>query len=267
MTGISDLDILQLAADIAEHESMRTWRSSDLVVEIKPDGSPVSATDKLIEHQLRELLAAHRPDDRILGEEEGDTGTNSRCWVLDPIDGTGSFVAGRRAWGSLIALEVDGRPVAGMVTMPALGRRWWGTLDGGAFVTDEPSVPPRAISVSTEADTARMRWSSGPIDDELDGDERARIARYDDLGRYVPMEEWTTYPALMVAEGSLELAVHFGQRWDHAALAGVVVAAGGTIAYDPQPSGDRRFAATFTNGWLPGSSRNRSSVRSRPTAR
>jgi histidinol-phosphatase len=250
MDDVSDLDILRLAADVAERESMRTWRSSDLVVEIKPDGSPVSATDKLIERQLRELLAEHRPDDRILGEEEGDTGAGSRCWVLDPIDGTSSFVAGRRAWGSLIALEYDGRPIAGMVTMPALGRRWWGTLDGGAFATDETSATPRSISVSTEADPATMRWSSGPIVDELDGEERARIVRFDGIGRYVPMDEWTTYPALMVAEGSLDLAVHFGQRWDHAALAGVVAAAGGTIAYDPQPPDDRRFAATFTNGHL-----------------
>ena len=252
MDDVSDLDILGLAADLAERESMRTWRNSDLVVEVKPDGSPVSATDKLIERQLRDLLAEHRPDDRILGEEEGDTGTGPRCWVLDPIDGTGSFVAGRRAWGSLIALELDGRPIAGMVTMPALGRRWWGTLDGGAFATDEPSAARRSIGVSTEANAATMRWSSGPIVDELDGEERSRIARFDGLGRYVPMDEWTTYPALMVAEGRLELAVHFGQRWDHAALAGVVVAAGGTIAYDPQPSDDRRFAATFTNGRLAG---------------
>ncbi len=127
MSRVSDLDIMMMAADLADRESMATWRSDELEVEIKPDGSPVSATDKLIERLLRELIADHRPDDRIIGEEEGETGSGSRCWVLDPIDGTGSFVTGRRAWGSLIALELDGRPIAGMVTMPALGRRWWGT--------------------------------------------------------------------------------------------------------------------------------------------
>ena len=62
------------------------------------------------------------------------------------------------------------------------------------------------------------------------------------------MSEWTTYPALMVADGSLDLAVHFGMHWDHAALAGVVVAAGGTVAYDEPSSDERRFAAVFTNG-------------------
>jgi histidinol-phosphatase len=248
MSDVSDLDILLLAADIADRESMLAWRRDDLEVEFKPDGSPVSAADTLIERLLRELLAEHRPDDRILGEEEGDTGTGARCWVLDPIDGTSSYVAGRRAWGSLIALEVDGQPVAGMVTMPALGRRWWGTLEGGALHTAEPGATPVEIVVNTEARADAIRWSSGPIVDELDDDERERIARFAELGTYLPMSEWTTYPALMVAEGSLDLAVHFGMHWDHAALAGVVAAAGGVCAYDEPPSDGRRFAATFTNG-------------------
>ena len=248
MSDVSDLDILLLAADIADRESMLAWRRDDLDVEVKPDGSPVSAADRLIERLLRELLAEHRPGDRVLGEEEGDTGTGARCWVLDPIDGTESFVAGRRAWGSLIALEVDGQPVAGMVTMPALGRRWWGTHGGGAFHTPEPGAAPAAIAVDTESGADAIRWSSGPIVDELDDDERERIARFAELGTYLPMSEWTTYPALMVAEGSLDLAVHFGMHWDHAALAGVVSAAGGAVAYDEPADDGRRFAATFTNG-------------------
>lgn len=250
MSKPTDQELLVLAADIADRESMRTWRSNDLAVEMKADGSPVSDTDKFIERLLRELLAEHRPDDRILGEEEGDTGSGSRCWVLDPIDGTSSYVAGGRAWGSLIALEVDGRPIAGMVTMPAFGRRWWGTHDGGAFVADEPGATPRSIVVSTALDASQMRWSSGPIVDDLDPAERQRIAHYEGLGRYAPMNEWTTYPPLMVADGTLELAVQFGHHWDHAALAAVVVSAGGQITYDPHPADGRRFACTFTNGHL-----------------
>lgn len=243
-----DLDILVQAADIADRESMRTWRTDDLPVVIKPDGSPVSATDQLIERLLRELIAEHRPDDRVLGEEEGDTGSGSRCWVIDPIDGTEAFVNGRRAWGSLIALELDGAPIAGIVSMPALGRRWWGTIDGGAYVTDEPTAAPRTIGVSAEATIDRVRWSTGPTIDELAADERAQLAHLDGRGRYVPMSEWTTYPALMVADGALELAVHFGQHWDHAALAAVVVAAGGAVELHAPLAHGRRFAATFTNG-------------------
>ena len=248
MGDVSDLDILQLAADLADRESMTSWRSDDLEVEIKNDGSPVSAADRLIERLLRELLAEHRPEDRVLGEEEGSIGTGARCWVRDPIDGTSSYVAGRRAWGSLVALEDGGRPIAGMVTMPALGRRWWGTLDGGAFTSDEPGATPRSIRVSSEADVGHMRWSSGPIIDELDTDERERIALVGRRSNYVAMSEWTTYPALMVADGSLDLAVHFGMHWDHAALAGVVAAAGGAVAYDEPSTDERRFAAVFTNG-------------------
>ena len=245
MNDPTDLDLLHLAADLADRESMRTWRSDDLHVEIKPDGSPVSATDQLIERLLRELLAEHRPTDRVLGEEQGDRGSGPRCWVLDPIDGTGSYVAGGRAWGSLIALEVDGRPTAGMVTMPAVGRRWWGTVDDGAFLADAPGAAPIPIGVSDPSHD--LRWSTGPSTDELDDDERARVTRFEGRGRYVPKSEWTTYPALMVAEGSLEIAVHFGQHWDHAALSGVVVAAGGHVVDDgPRPDG-RRWAVTFAN--------------------
>jgi histidinol-phosphatase len=243
-----DLDLLVQAADIADRESMRTWRTDDLAVVIKPDGSPVSATDQLIERLLRELIAEHRPDDRVLGEEEGDIGSGSRCWVIDPIDGTDAFVHGRRAWGSLIALELNGAPVAGMVSMPALGRRWWGTIDGGAHVVDEPTAAPRSIGVSAETAIGRMRWSSGPTIDELEPDERAQLAHLDGRGRYVPMSEWTTYPALMVADGTLEMAVHFGHHWDHAALAAVVVAAGGAVEYHAPPADGGRFASTFTNG-------------------
>jgi histidinol-phosphatase len=168
--------------------------------------------------------------------------------VIDPIDGTDAFVNGRRAWGSLIALEHDGAPVGGMVSMPALGRRWWGTADDGAHVLDDPAAAPRAIRVSDEAATDRMRWSSGPIADELEPHERAQLAHLDGRGRYVPMREWTTYPALMVADGTLELAVHFGHHWDHAALAAVVVAAGGAVEYQAPAAPGGRFAATFTNG-------------------
>ncbi len=247
-SALTDLDLMMQAADIADRESMRTWRTDDLAVVIKPDGSPVSATDQLIERQLRELIAEHRPADRVLGEEEGDTGSGPRCWVIDPIDGTDAYVNGRRAWGSLIALEVDGAPVAGMVSMPALGRRWWGTSNGGAWALDEPGAAPRPIGVSSESSTDRMQWSSGPVVDELAPLELAQLAHLEALGRYVPMREWTTYPALMVADGSLEMAVHFGHHWDHAALAGVVMAAGGEVAYGSPPADGARFAATFTNG-------------------
>ena len=93
-----------------------------------------------------------------------------------------------------------------------------------------------------------LRWSTLPEADELDEAERARVARLGGVGRYVPRTEWTTYPPIMVADGSLDVAVQFGQHWDHAALAAVVVAAGGTISYGTAPADGARFAASFTNG-------------------
>jgi len=250
MDATSDLELLLTAADLADRESMRTWRSDDLAVEIKPDGSPVSATDASIERLLRELLAEHRPGDRILGEEEGgedqDTAAtpDGRRWVIDPIDGTENYVAGRRAWSTLLALEVDGRPVAGVVSMPAVGRRWWGTLDDGAFRVELGDGTTTPIAVRAAATSGDFRWTSGPVVEQLDEVERSQLGDLVGRGTYVSEREWTTYPALMVASGELDAAVQFGHHWDHAAHSAVVVAAGGSIRAAEPPAPGARFAVT-----------------------
>ncbi len=244
MPPLSDLELLLAAADLADRESMRTWRSPDLAVEIKPDGSPVSATDALIERLLRELLAEHRPDDVILGEEEGGNDRDEgRRWVIDPIDGTESYVAGRRAWSTLLALEVDGAPTAGVVSMPAVGRRWWGTLDDGAFRVDLGDGSSTSIRVAAPPRDL-LRWTSGPVVDQLDDDERRQLGDLLARATPVPEREWTTYPALMVASGELDVAVQFGHHWDHAAHSAVVVAAGGSVSAAPPPRPGARFAVT-----------------------
>ncbi len=256
MSDVSDLDILQLAADLADRESMADFRRPDLEVQIKPDGSPVSATDQRIERMLRELLAEHRPHDRILGEEEGGetdidpSAPGGRCWVIDPIDGTESFVAGRRAWSTLLGLEIDGRPVAGVVSMPAVGRRWWGTVADGAFVVELATGATTPLSVSAHTDRESIRWTTGPTLDELGPAERAQVADLEGRGTLVPADQWTTYPALMVAAGELELAVQFGHHWDHSAHSAVVIAAGGDVSVAPAPGAGQRFAATSTNARL-----------------
>ena len=247
---ISDIELALLAADIADRESMRTFRTDDLEVTVKGDGSPVTSTDRLIERLVRELIAEHRPGDRVLGEEEGDSGTGDRCWVLDPIDGTGNYVAGSRAWGSLIALEEGDEPLVGVVSMPATHRRWWGTTAEGASSVEMRSGAHHRLTPSTTDDPSRMRWATGPALVELAGRERAQLRDIEPFGVYVPPQEWTTYPALMVAEGTLDLAVHFGHRWDHAALAAVVVAAGGEVTEAAPPADGERYAATYTNGRL-----------------
>ena len=119
----------------------------DLRIETKPDLTPVTDADRSAEELLRDLLAEHRPDDAVLGEEYGGTAVfEGRQWVLDPIDGTKNFVRGVPVWSTLIALLQDGVPVVGVVSAPAMQRRWWAGTGEGAFTSFRGDT--RAISVS-----------------------------------------------------------------------------------------------------------------------
>ncbi|MEO7123034.1 MAG: inositol monophosphatase family protein, partial [Lacisediminihabitans sp.] len=121
----SDLALALQLADMADAISMDRFRANDLVVTTKPDMSPVSDADKSVENALRGALLDSRPDDAILGEEFGTDGESSRQWIIDPIDGTKNYVRGVPIWATLISLAIDGVPVVGVVSAPALGRRWW----------------------------------------------------------------------------------------------------------------------------------------------
>ena len=112
---------------------MTRFRSVDLVVQEKPDGSPVSDADRAVEQALRARLRDERPDHGITGEELGSTGSSDWRWYLDPIDGTSDFVAGGSDWKTLIALAHADRVLVGVVSSPALGSRWWATRGDGAF--------------------------------------------------------------------------------------------------------------------------------------
>ena len=117
------------------------WRASaplDLRVETKPDLTPVTETDRAIEKALRERIAAERPGDSVLGEEEGSSGEGGRRWILDPIDGTRNYSRGIPVFATLIALEVEGEVELGLVSAPALGRRWWAERGKGAYRSDGP---------------------------------------------------------------------------------------------------------------------------------
>ena len=147
-------DDLRLALDIADRVdalTMARFGASDLVVEEKPDLTPVSDADKAAEQLIRDALAAARPEDTIYGEEQGGTLEHTgRRWILDPIDGTKNFVRGVPIWASLIALLEDGVPVVGVVSAPALGRRWWAGRGVGAYAA-VGDAEPRRISVSAVA--------------------------------------------------------------------------------------------------------------------
>ena len=128
-----DLALALELADAADGISLGRFRASDLAVETKPDSTPVTEADRAVERELRAVLARERPDDAILGEEEGPSGDGRRRWIIDPIDGTRNYSRGVPVWATLIALEEDGVVTLGVVSAPALHRRWWAERGGGAY--------------------------------------------------------------------------------------------------------------------------------------
>lgn len=220
---MTDLELALLLADEADAISEPAYRDAtiDLGVVDKPDGSQVTRIDVEIEERLRALLAEHRPDDAIVGEERGATGDGRRRWVIDPIDGTSGFIERRLDWGTLIALEIDGVAEVGVVSMPSIGRRWWGSVDG-AWRTRTDGAP-EPVRVSSER---TGRWACQPAPSQLAPTFRDLVADRAAGLEQVPRTGWTTYPALMVGEGALDLAVHEGCHWDVAALDAVARATG-----------------------------------------
>src|SRR6201998_1973045 len=146
-----DLTMALTLADRADALTSPRFGALDLRVDTKPDLTPVTDAARAVEADLREVLGRERPDDSVVGEEFGGTTTFSgRQWIIDPIDGTKNFVRGVPVWASLIALLEDGVPTVGVVSAPALRRRWWAARGQGAFAAVD-GAPPRRLSVSSVA--------------------------------------------------------------------------------------------------------------------
>src|SRR3954464_11315550 len=132
-----DLRLAHVLADVADAATMDRFKALDLKVDTKPDMTPVSEADKAAEELVRGALQRARPRDAVMGEEFGSTGHGPRRWVIDPIDGTKNYIRGVPVWANLIALMEVGpggeQPVVGLVSAPALGRRWWAARGTGAF--------------------------------------------------------------------------------------------------------------------------------------
>jgi histidinol-phosphatase len=229
VTGYSDdLRLAHMMADSADDLTMRRFKAVDLRVDTKPDLTPVSDADRAVEEAIRGTLRRARPRDAVVGEETGKTiGYGSRCWVIDPIDGTKNYVRGVPVWATLIALMEHGRVAVGVVSAPALGRRWWAAHDGGAWTGRSLTKATRCqvSSVSRLAD-ASFSFSS------LRGwEERGRLDGFLDLTRTV----WRTraygdfWSHMMVAEGAADISAEPElSAWDMAALTVIVEEAGGT---------------------------------------
>ena len=223
---------------------MARFRARDLVVHTKPDRTPVTEADHAVEEALRARLARERPDDGIVGEEHGVSGTGSRRWIVDPIDGTKSFLRGSPPWATLLGLEVDGDLVLGMVSAPALGRRWWATRGGGAYANGERI----AVSAVDSLDDALLCHA-----DLRSYEDHGCGPEFDALTRRV----WDRrgfgdfWGHMLVAEGIADVMIEpVLEIWDVAALIPIVEEAGGRVT---DRRGDRRADggnAVTTNGLL-----------------
>src|SRR5436190_863434 len=157
----SDLDLALELTDAADAITVARFRDADLVVETKPDLTPVTEADRDVEQALRRRLASLRPEDAVVGEEYGadELGGSGRRWIVDPIDGTKSYVRGIPVWATLLALEDQGEVTVGVVSAPALGRRWWAGRGLGAFGRDglDGDIPRRLrVSGVRELEDAQL---------------------------------------------------------------------------------------------------------------
>jgi histidinol-phosphatase len=210
-----------MLADAADAITMARFRATDLVVDTKPDLTPVSESDRAVEAMIRERLAADRPDDAIVGEEFGAEGDAARRWIVDPIDGTKSFVRGVPVWATLLALEVDGVMSVGVVSAPALGRRWWAAKGSGAFANGEPI----RVSQVERVEDAVVCFTSAPTFDEYGLGEQFRALTADCWAARGWADFWGH---VLVAEGTADIALEpVMNLWDNAPLQVVVEEAGG----------------------------------------
>jgi histidinol-phosphatase len=235
-----DLHFAHELADAADAITLARFRSLELRVDTKPDLTPVSDADRAAEEAVRSLVAASGRGEGVVGEEGGgDAGPQAARWIVDPIDGTRNYVRGLPVWATLLALERDGVVEIGLVSAPALGRRWWAVRGGGAWADGSQCAVSAVVNVedavvsTTSARDMPAGWGSLTA--------RAWAERgFSDFWQYC-----------LVAEGSVDIAADERlQLWDYAAVQLIVTEAGGRCSTfsgrDPEPG--ESFVAT--NGLL-----------------
>jgi len=244
-----DLRLAHVLADAADSITMARFKALDLTVETKPDLTPVSDADRTVEESIRSTLKRVRSRDAVTGEEFGDTGHGPRRWLLDPIDGTKNFIRGVPVWATLIALLDGDDVVAGVVSAPALGRRWWAAAGTGAYAGKSLSAATRlTVSKVTRLADASLSYSSlGGWRDR--GRYDAFLALADATWRTRAYGDFWSY--MLVAEGAVdiacepEVALH-----DLAAPAVIVAEAGGRFTDLTGAPGPGGGSAVATNGLL-----------------
>jgi histidinol-phosphatase len=226
-----DLALALELADVADSITLARFRADDLAVETKPDLTPVTEADTAVERTLRDRLGAARPGDSIVGEEYGTSGVRGggRRWIVDPIDGTKNYVRGIPVWATLLALQQGEQTTIGVVSAPALRRRWWAARGVGAFGADGLSDEPRRLQVSG----VRALEDAQLLVSGFDGwEERGRLEALLSLARRC----WRTrgfgdfWTYMLIAEGVAEIGCEpVVSLWDLAAPQVIVEEAGGTF--------------------------------------
>ena len=221
----SHLEVALELADIADAITTARFQAPDLRIDTKPDRTPVTDADRATEVALREALERLRPGQEIVGEEFGGEGRAEWRWILDPIDGTVNYANGVPVWATLIALMRGERAVCGVVSAPALGRRWWAATGQGAFagsgrrihVSRTPTLDDAYVSCTDVRDFATRRGERG-FRTLLN---RVRVVRA--FGDF-----WSH---MLVAEGVIDVALEaWVNPWDVAASQVIVVEAGGRFS-------------------------------------
>ncbi|MEI6038900.1 MAG: inositol monophosphatase family protein [Actinomycetes bacterium] len=224
---LEDLALAQQMADAADAITLARYQSLDLVIETKPDATPVTDADKATERKIRELISENRSDDLVIGEEYGAPSDTSGkyYWVIDPIDGTKNFVRGIPVWATLIGLvSPEHEVVVGVVSAPALARRWSAAAGHGAYVVAN-GAPKKKIHVSaiSQLEDSQLLYS------DLVGwgnRKEPMLALQQKVWRTRGIGDFWSH--LLVAEGAADIAVEpILALWDMAALDVIVREAGG----------------------------------------
>jgi len=225
MTGGMTDDDIRLASHLADvaGAAIRPFFRARFDIETKADASPVTQADRAAETAIRSVLAKERPGDGIVGEEFGDERAGaSRIWVIDPIDGTRSFIAGRPIFGTLIALLEEGRPALGLIDQPIIGDRWIGA-EGRPTTHNGAPARTRACGALARAHLA----TTGPA--YFSDEERARFEAVSAAARDT-LWGGDCYNYALVTSGHLDLVIEAGLKlYDFAALAPIVEGAGGLM--------------------------------------
>ncbi len=244
-----DLRLAHVIADQVDAVTLDRFRALDLRVETKPDLTPVTDADQAAEEVVRTQLARTRPRDAVHGEEFGVTGHGARRWVVDPIDGTKNYVRGVPVWATLLALMDGDEVVLGVVSAPALHRRWWAATGSGAW-TGRALSSAEQIHVSAVDRLSDASFSYSEIGEWEDA---GRLGGFLDLSKRV----WRTrgygdfWSYALVAEGAVDIAAEPAlQLWDMAALVPLVTEAGGRFTSIRGVPGPHGGSALATNGLL-----------------